>query len=248
MKITFAGVGSAFTDCRYYQSCFVLEENDKRLMVDCGGDARFSYGELGATNGNIGFWADGVYITHLHGDHINGLEWLAFCSYFNPQAPKPKLFIAEELLDPLFSSLRAGIQSLRDHVATLDTYFEVHPIKKQAFSWEGISFKLIQAHHAWNFNQIMPVYGLEFRGVYFSADTMISDDTLAACRKAEWIFHDCETYPTKSNFHAHYNDLKLLPETIKRKMWLYHYGPDPQQNPIKDGFLGFVKKGQQFDF
>lgn len=36
-NITFAGVGSAFTTDKYYQSSFVIEKNNKRLVVDMGG-------------------------------------------------------------------------------------------------------------------------------------------------------------------------------------------------------------------
>jgi hypothetical protein len=64
---------------------------------------------------------------------------------------------------------------------------------------------------------------------------------------ADVVFHDCETYPFKSGVHAHYDDLVTLPKEQKAKMWLYHYGPDPKQNANKDGFCGFVQKGQTFE-
>lgn len=55
MKLTFAGVGGAFAPSTQYQSNMLLTSDEgKRLMIDCGGDARFSFGELGATNANIG--------------------------------------------------------------------------------------------------------------------------------------------------------------------------------------------------
>ncbi len=38
-----------------------------------------------------------------------------------------------------------------------------------------------------------------------------------------------------------------LPDTIKQKMWLCHYQPNPKQDSLKDNFLGFVSKGQIFE-
>jgi len=66
--------------------------------------------------------------------------------------------------------------------------------------------------------------------------------------QADIIFHDCETSPFKSTVHAHYEDLTTLPTAIKNKMWLYHYQRGTLPNARKDGFCGFVKRGQIFDF
>jgi hypothetical protein len=65
---------------------------------------------------------------------------------------------------------------------------------------------------------------------------------------ADIIFHDCETASVKSGVHAHYTELLTLSETIRNKIWLYHYNPGALPDAKKDGFRGFVKKGQCFDF
>ena len=65
---------------------------------------------------------------------------------------------------------------------------------------------------------------------------------------ADIIFQDCETAKVLSGVHAHYTELVTLDKEIKRKMWLYHYNPGPLPNARKQGFRGFVQKGQCFDF
>jgi ribonuclease BN (tRNA processing enzyme) len=268
MKLTFAGVGSAFTDQRYYQSNMVITaQSGKRLLIDCGSDARFSLAELGATNKNIGEWIDGVYISHLHADHIGGLEWLGFCTYFNPKAPKPKLFIVDALIDELWDSLKGGMRSHEGKVLRLDSFFEVHaiPINNQ-FDWEDIWFTPVQTVHIMDGFRIVPSYGLMFYEFTAPPDAaswtmrergpiaFLTTDTQFCPRQierfydmAEIVFHDAETSDHKSGVHAHYYDLCTLPAEQKKKMWLYHYGPDPKQKPEEDGFMGFVKKGQTFE-
>lgn len=62
---------------------------------------------------------------------------------------------------------------------------------------------------------------------------------------ADLIFHDCEV-GFRSGVHPNYDDLMTLPKETKKKIWLYHTDgvlPDAK----KDGFLGFVEKGQVFE-
>lgn len=66
--------------------------------------------------------------------------------------------------------------------------------------------------------------------------------------RADIIFHDCETAKVPSGVHAHYQELLTLPERVKSKMWLYGYQPGSLPDANKDGFRGFVKRGQIFDF
>ena len=65
MKITFVGTGSAFTT-KNFQTNTLISRNDKNLLIDAGGDIRFSLGKLGLSYKDI----NALYITHLHNDHI----------------------------------------------------------------------------------------------------------------------------------------------------------------------------------
>jgi ribonuclease BN (tRNA processing enzyme) len=258
MKITFAGVGTASTDQRYYQSNMVVTAADgARLLIDCGSDARFSLGELGATNANIGEWCDAVYISHLHADHIGGLEWLGFSTYFNPEAKRPTLFVVESLVDDLWDSLKGGMRSHEGKVLRLDSFFDVKTVPLNiSFFWSGIAFQPVQTVHIMDGFRIVPSFGLMIHQMKSkNTSVFITTDTQFCPRQiekfydmADVVFHDCETHNFRSGVHAHYDDLKTLPAAQKGKMWLYHYGPDPKQEPVKDGFRGFVTKGQEFEF
>jgi ribonuclease BN (tRNA processing enzyme) len=84
--------------------------------------------------------------------------------------------------------------------------------------------------------------------VFFTTDTQFCPNQITKFyNSASTIFHDCETAPYYSKVHAHYDDLKTLPPDVKKKMWLYHYQPNPKQDAKADGFLGFVTRGQEFE-
>ena len=251
LKITFLGSGSAFTiDGHNYQSNLLLEKDNDSLLIDAGGDIRFSLHELGMSHTDI----RNVYISHLHADHIGGLEWLAMNTYFDPNYHgKPNLYCSEDIIDDLWNrSLAGGLSTLDNERASLETFFNLYPIKQGGgFVWNDISFQLVESIHVVSKYTPMPCYGLfidtKSNLVYFTCDTKIVKkyfDTFY--KEATIIFHDCEITAEKSGVHAHYTDLKFLPEALKKKMWLYHYNSQNVPNAVAEGFQGFVKKGQSF--
>lgn len=251
-KIIFLGSGSAFTVGKNnYQSNILLElANGHKMLIDCGTDIRLSLFEQGLNYLDI----DAVYISHLHADHVGGLEWLAFTTKLSPKGKKPKLYISYDMVDDIWDkSLSAGLSSFEAEIVTLKTFFDVFPVPKNgSFIWEKISFQLIQSVHAMNGFSYIPTYGLYFtlnnKKIYFTADTQLCLHQYKFYQMADCIFQDCDTNHHKSCVHAHYDDLKKLPSDIKKKMWLYHLPTIPDYDPTQDGFLGFVHKGQKFEF
>ncbi|MEK6833193.1 MAG: MBL fold metallo-hydrolase [Nanoarchaeota archaeon] len=253
MKIQFIGCGSAFTTKDYYQSNIIIHSDDnKKLLIDCGSDARFALNELGFSAKDL----DSVFISHLHADHIGGLEWLAFCTYF-AKLPRPKLYCNDKLMHELWDfSLKGGLESIQGKVVTLTEYFDCNPIaNNEYFVWEGIKFTPVQTVHVMAGYYIKYSYGLLINKINGTEKIFITTDTQhcpSSIRDfyhySKVIFHDCETSPYPSGVHANYDELNTLSVETKNKMWLYHYNPAPKQNPIKDGFLGFVTKGQIFEF
>jgi ribonuclease BN (tRNA processing enzyme) len=254
MKLTFIGTGSAFTMSNF-QSNMLLEDSGKRLLIDCGGDARHALAKLGLGAKDI----DALYVSHLHADHIGGIEWLGFARYFG-QGPKPELFVNERLAAPLWeNSLRGGMASHQGVVLTLDHFFSpVHRIAHNGgFRWGQIDCQLVQTVHYMDGYEIVPSYGLIMRDqakpsvgeVFVTTDTQFAPNQINDFyKRASIIFQDCETSPYKSSVHAHYTELITLPAETKKKMWLYHYQDGPLPDAKADGFAGFVKQGQVFEF
>ena len=88
--------------------------------------------------------------------------------------------------------------------------------------------------------------------VIFSGDTRFDislfTDLDVLNQKYKTIFHDCQLF-NPGTVHATYDELKLLPNEIKNKMSLVHYG-DTFENfvPINDGFLEFTQPWKLYRF
>ena len=258
--LTFAGVGSAFAPKEFYQTNAVITEGGKHLLIDCGSDARFSLAEIGVEVKDI----HGVYLSHLHADHAGGLEWLGFVTYFTPKQDRPVLYAVNSLIPEVwYSTLRGGMESLQGKIAKLEDYFEpleIYP--NEGFTWGSVTYQPVQTVHIVSGRKFMHTYGLMMSfpkagggvvKVFYTGDTQFAPNQLMHFyTEADWIFQDCETTPYRSGVHAHFEELRdELPTSVKGRMRLMHYQPDGKFTDAdvkKAGFLGFVKRGQQFEF
>lgn len=266
MKFTFVGTGSAFTMKNYHANTMITR-NDKNLLIDAGSDIRFSLRDVGLSYKNI----SAVYLTHLHGDHCGGLEYLAFTTYFDPSVKEKITLIGNnELIRELWNnSLRGGLKSVQGKRTVLDDYFDVQMIKKNGkFFWEDIEFHIVQSVHVIDEYSIVPSFGLMMKDpdtnktIYYTGDTQYCPNQIMDFYKSsDLIIHDCESLPFKSGVHASFMDLVNLPTEIKKKMMLHHYqdtvltDPEKWQKqaneagfvPWSEGSYGFIPKGFSFD-
>lgn len=259
MKLTPLGVGSAFTE-ENYQTMYMLENNGHHLLIDCGGDVRFAIKASKFTIADI----ESVYISHMHADHIGGLEWLGFSTYFIPGLKTPTLYISSTLKDTLWeNALSAGMGSLQGEVVGLDDYFNVKSLSgNEFFKWNKLIIRPVQTMHVMNGFQIVPSYGLLIDSgnttIFVTTDTQYAPSQIETFyEQADIIFHDCETMaapdgtPIKSKIHAHYSELIALPKATKKKMYFTHYNDnwnDYISRAKKDDFKGFAEQGKTYEF
>lgn len=253
IRMIFLGAGSAFTvgANNFHSNVLIESSNGKRIIIDCGTDARHSLYEQNLTYKDI----TDVYISHLHADHVGGLEWLGFTHRFDESCDRPNIYVSELMAEDLWNKTLSGtMRSLEGEPADITSYFKIKKIPPNgSFKWEKIDFQLVQTVHIMNGKSLAPCHGLFFKlgdkKVYYTADSQFSPHMLEKFyEEADIIFHDCETSNCHSNVHAHFDELCTLPNDIKKKMWLYHYNPGPLPDAQAAGFQGFVKKGQVFEF
>ncbi|MBD2078611.1 MBL fold metallo-hydrolase [Leptolyngbya sp. FACHB-17] len=251
-NLLFLGSGSAFTvgEDNFHSNMLLTSDRGRKLLIDCGSDIRFSLYAAGLSYLEI----TDIFISHLHADHAGGLEFIGMTRRFDPRCDRANLYLSKDIASELWDrTLSGGMRSIDQDIATLDTYFTVHRIGKgEGFMWEGIRFELVRMIHVDTGFYVMPSYGLFFEvqgvKVFISGDSQLClQQNYPFYEQADLIFHDCETAIVRTPVHAHYSKLITLPERFRRKMWLYGYQPGLLPDAQKDGLLGFVRRGQQFE-
>ncbi len=241
MKIQMLGTGSAFAKM-FNNNNAVLKVNDRALLVDCGITAPKALYDLGYNFNAL----DAVLITHIHGDHVGGLEEYAFQMKY-VYGRKPVLYIADTLAEPLWEhTLKGGLQQYESE--TLDDFFEVRPLS-EGYTHElfpGLNVQLISTKHIPN----KPNYSLLFNDYFFySGDTIFNPDLLCSLvndRGVRVIFHDCQLHPP-GTVHACLPQLLTLPAAVQERLYLMHYGDNQPDFVGSTGMMRFVEQHRNYD-
>ncbi|MDQ6420888.1 MBL fold metallo-hydrolase [Paenibacillus sp. LHD-117] len=240
MFIIMLGTGSAFAK-RFNNNNALIESGESRLLVDCGitlpkalHDQNISFSEL-----------DAVLISHIHGDHVGGLEELAFQMMFK-FGRKPVLYIAEQLVTPLWEhTLKGGL--IQGELNRLEDFFEVRPLTagKRHELLPGITAELIQTDHIPGKDSFSFLFNERF---FYSADMRFNGELLRSLVHVgvETIYHDCQL-EAPGAVHACLDELLTLPQELQEKVWLMHYGDAIEDYLGRTGAMRIVQQGKRYE-
>lgn len=263
LKLTFLGTGGAFTDFRQnYHNNAVVFTDDGLILIDCGGTAVQSMKELGLPVRDVG----GVIVTHMHGDHIGGVEQLLWERFYTgpsgPDFANTHIFTTGRLHEALRRALVDCVDEFVD--STTDAQhggYEtlvsrcVLPGKGHGMLCGGVCFNFKKTPHVVGVDVDKPAYGVLItaegnsrRGFYYTSDTTFRADIGDLFPTVDVIFHDCTFSPKyRGTVHTHYEELLTLPEAVRNRIVLMHHTKVPEDiSPRQDGFLWAAGRHDSF--
>ncbi len=243
LRVIPLGIGDFFS--RYnYTTTLLVRGGTTRLLIDCPEPVRKVLFESTSAAGEVvdAFDIDAVLLTHLHGDHSNGLEGFGFYRKQMKGSPgRPALYALPENLDGLWErKLKASMgrsylpEKGIDSTSTLDNYFDPHPIEPgQPFAIGDLVVEVMRTRHPVSCVGCKIRYGGRTFG--YSSDTDFDPKLIAFLEEADLIFHECN-----EGVHTTVDELSMLPEPLRRKMRLVHLSDDfnRQQSNIEPAEAG----------
>ncbi|SFL49192.1 Ribonuclease BN, tRNA processing enzyme [Paenibacillus sp. 1_12] len=244
LQIQMIGTGSAFSK-KFYNNNALVTCNGFTLLVDCGYTAPRALHELDVEINQI----NGLLITHIHADHVGGMEEFAFRLKYTYKY-RMKLFVPALLVDSLWSqSLRGGLENKHEGFFGLEDYFELI-VMEEAVSTvihPGLTLELIRSEHIHD----KPSYSLLINEkVFYSSDTKFNYPLLVGLRgeqRCQYILHDCQL-SSPGIVHASLDELLTLPESIQGSVMLMHYDDYIDEFIGKTGKMTIMKQHSTYTF
>ncbi|UCD74497.1 MAG: hypothetical protein JSV91_12005 [Phycisphaerales bacterium] len=241
MRVLITGIGDAFS-IRSFGTSALIEAPRGQVLLDC---PELIHRVLHEATTAAGWRADvstidHIIITHLHGDHCNGLEMFGFLRRHlrsaDPTLALPKVHAAQSVLDRLWEKLAPSMDAPRDgKPSALRDYFQTHPIEPETESHiAGLSLRCRFTGHP------VPTVGLLVSDgestLGWSGDTPHDPAHIDWLSPADLIAHESGPAPNHTPIEA----LNALPDSLREKMRLIHLPDDFDPSvtdirPLKQG-------------
>ncbi|MCC6806277.1 MAG: ribonuclease Z [Deltaproteobacteria bacterium] len=233
------GVGDTFSRVHHTTS-LLLHKDGFYLGVDCPDSYRNVLRDAGDKCGRALdlFSVDDILLTHVHGDHMNGIEGVGFFKHF-AEKKRLKLHTTEDVRSVIWDQrLRAPMERLWNGSAyrelSFDDYFDYRQLDWSAEATIGpFSIRIRRTiHHVPTCAILVRCDG---RSLGYSSDTAFDPSLIDFLSAADLVIHETNYGPA----HTAYKDLAALPEAARAKMRLIHY---PDQ--LTDSVIPLVKEGE----
>ncbi len=219
--ITCLGHGGAFAGVEPGNSSFLVEYDRKKILLDCGSMVPEQLKKFGVDPGSL----DTVVISHLHADHIGGMERLLYHRRFISNAPPLEVVMAPGTMNQWGDAMRRMGLWITD-----PPYIEYTPFWG-TFKMDGWSVETTAVDHTNDDgNELRDLschsFLFDFGGkkLFFSGDKVWnSGDGVVEemMDNADMILHEIELFEKPTGVHTHWDSIPKKYRSEKAR-WHHH--------------------------
>jgi len=192
LEVTLLGTGTPRPSIERFGSATLVQAGGQNFLFDVGRGSTIRLQQAGLTPNRI----DKVFLTHLHSDHISGLDDLWITGWvwqrrtiLSVSGPKGTHQLVEGLRQAYASDI-----SYREKNVNLDSdlaKIKSHEIEEGiVYQENGVTVRAFLVEHA----PVKPAFGyrIEFgdRAVVISGDTTYSENLIKHAQKADLLIHE----------------------------------------------------------
>jgi ribonuclease BN (tRNA processing enzyme) len=228
MRVLILGVGDAFSR-RGFGSSALIEAPDGYVLLDCPDPIhRILHEATERASWNVdAARIDDVLLTHLHGDHCNGLESFGFARTIarmrSPELQIPRVFTNRSAAERLWERLAPAmeLQTWLGRPAVLGDYFELQPLDPdREVKISGLRVRCRMTEHPVPTSGFLISDGTWTLG--WSGDTPFDRAHIDWLAEADLIVHESCVGPV----HTPIDSLNALPRELRARLRLVHVPDD----------------------
>lgn len=220
LRVTLLGTGSPVPSPTRFGNSTLVQANELNLVFDAGRGASIRLNQLGVPLGQI----DGVFLTHFHSDHINGLADLWLTGFipafggregdFNLYGPSGVEHIGAGLMETWSNDIDVRVADAEVERDT--TNIATHEFEEDGviFDDAGVQVTMFEVEHDPH-GAIKPAVGyrVDYAGnsVLISGDTRPTGNVLTYGKDVDLLVHEVADFPDPElevvqNVYAHHTN------------------------------------------
>ncbi|GAA0858956.1 MBL fold metallo-hydrolase [Aliiglaciecola litoralis] len=237
--VSFTVLGCGHSESlEHFNNNAMIRSTNHTMLIDCGHTIKHALAAQKLTFADI----DSVFITHVHGDHVFGLERLAYESKFKYNK-KVTLYLHEEIKHELWDQTLAGsLGRDSDGINSMDDWFDVKFVENDTICIDKLRINTFEVAHT----PSKTTHGILLNNrLFYSSDTTSIADVITDLQ-FDIGFHDV-TLTDWNPVHATLDSLiQDYPESVRRKLFLMSYEDNWQAHleKVEKYFKGFAYQGQ----
>lgn len=231
------GVGNS-ESLVHWNTNLLLTSDNSHLLIDCGFSIKYALHDHGLDSSQV----DAVYITHLHGDHVHGLERLGFESRY-VHGNRIRLILEPSLEKPLWDHCLKGTMGHSSSGENrLTDFFDIEIVENNRFQFGHCSIETFATPHT---------DGKDSFGVLIDGRVAFTSDSNVMPRwtmnTPELILHDFTIQEGNPAHANHSTMLEAYPEHVRSRILLTHYDDEalPLQELLSEQFMGLAAQGSR---
>ena len=221
--LTCVGTGDAFGSGGRLNSCYHLQQQEHRLLLDCGSSSLIGLQRCGLRPADIG----AVVVSHLHGDHFGGIPYLLLEGKYVSQRRSQLTLIGpaalQQRVEVTLNALYPGV--LEEGLGFPVNYLILDPEEK--LQVEGFQLSCQKLRHG----RSAEVYGLRVeifdKTISYTGDTEWAANLIPLAQGSDLLIAECFAYAQPAASHLSYQTLlRRADELGTRRLVLTHMGPE----------------------
>jgi len=249
VSLTVLGSSDAFNSGGRGHSCYLLEDAQGAACIDFGPTAMEALKRLGRDPNDV----DGVYLTHLHGDHFAGVHTLLVDAYYRGFRTRPLTVAGPPGTRARVTDLFAlAYRSVAARPPPFPLVIIEYAPGEQA-KILGRTVSVFQADHQDPPDEVACLLRIDDgeRVLAFSGDTGWTDELIPASAGADLFVCECSFHSTEVPQHLTWLQLEpKLGELSAKRVLLTHLSDEMRAHadePVRSGKAEVADDGLRID-